>query len=110
MDQDDLKDLKSACYNSHYGKCYGGSVYSECARTVNTTCKDLFSKSTEKYANQNNQNHLCVAGCSCPEDQYFEKINNQLQCVTKSSCTCYDMASNRYYQPNDQIKRACSTW
>lgn len=103
-----LKGVMEACYTTGYGKCFGGSEYSECSRTVNTTCKDLFLKHNERYSNS--QDQVCVAGCSCPEDHYFDIINNQLQCVPRSSCTCYDIGTNKYYQPNEKVKRSCAEW
>jgi hypothetical protein len=110
LENESLKDLKAACYNSNYGKCFGGAAYSECSRTANTTCRDLVIKTREKFANDYNQETVCVPGCSCPEDQYYETISNRQQCVTKSSCSCYDIGSGRYYNANEKIKRACSTW
>ena len=107
FDREDLLNIKTACYNSKYGKCYGGSSYSECAKQVNSTCKDFFTRSTEKFSSQNS---FCVAGCSCPEGQVLDKIGSNYMCVEKSSCTCYDFATEKYYKPGESIKKACSTW
>lgn len=106
FNNDDFRDIKISCYNSKYGKCYGGASYSECTKLVNATCKD-FSRSSLKYQGKTD---YCVAGCSCPEGQALDKVNDQYLCVTKESCTCYDFATNKYYQPDESMKKACSTW
>lgn len=105
LENEDLRDVKTACYNSKYGKCYGGSEYSECTKLVNSTCKDLFIR--DRFSDLN---EYCVAGCSCPEGQFLDKINDQYMCVVRESCSCYDLANNKYYQPGETIKRSCSTW
>lgn len=110
FEHEDLKDLKQACYNSNYGKCFGGSFYTDRARTKNTTCRDLFVKSHEKYSNNYDSEDEPVAGCSCPENQYLELIDNRLQCVPISSCNCVQVETNRVFAAGEKIKKACSTW
>lgn len=34
-------EFSSACFNSNYGRCSAGTVYSDCVRTCNSTCQDL---------------------------------------------------------------------
>jgi hypothetical protein len=104
----ELDDLNQACQRSGYGYCSGGTLYTECSRLVNTTCRDLNFRSTEKYSNKHLETQ-CVAGCSCPEGQYLENRLGRLSCVHKESCSCFDSASNRNYPSNSTLKKGCST-
>ena len=110
MNDASLNDLRLSCANSNYGVCRGGSKYNECARQVNTTCKDLSFRASEKYINHYNQADRCVAGCECPENQYFENVNGRMQCVEKDSCSCYDLVTHKDRPTGYKIKKGCSTW
>lgn len=111
MDNSDLSELKTACQNSNYGKCTGGAVYTEQAPTRNKTCRELSVKNHEKYANVYGYADEAIPGCACPEGQLYEDLGSgTLQCVPKSSCSCFDVSTNHFYAAGEQIKRACSTW
>lgn len=98
--------LREACYESGYGKCSGGSQYSECPRTYNVSCMDLASKQSMQ-----NPESLCAPGCICSENYLFDNaLSGHGSCVEQSSCSCYDKASNKYYNSNDRIKRGCGYW
>ena len=99
-------DLKSSCQDIKYGICYGGSKYSDCARLTNTTCRELSYRQPEMYSHHIDH---CVAGCSCPEGQYYDNLNGIIQCVPKDSCSCYEPIFNKYYPANHKIKKGCST-
>lgn len=107
----DHKELRLSCHNSNYGKCTGGAVYTERAPTKNKTCRELSMKSHEKFANIYGFGDEAIPGCICPDGQLYEDLGfGTLQCVPKSSCSCYDVSSNHFYAAGEQIKRACSTW
>jgi hypothetical protein len=110
MEEDDLADLRSACLNSNYGKCHGGALYHECAPKQNTTCRELSYQPIDKLANHHYKDVGCVAGCACPEGQYYENTNGNLQCVEKKSCSCYDPLTRKNKQRGATIKKGCSTW
>lgn len=100
-----VNDIKDSCDNSNYAKCPGGSYYKDCVNTCNVTCKELTSYDHGKcYSNQ------CVSGCACPDGQYFDMVYGTWQCVDKSSCTCFDVYTQKFYLPQDKVKRVCSNW
>jgi hypothetical protein len=110
MNYEDLRDLKIACHSSHYGKCIGGSLYSECSRIFKSSCKDISNPEQNKYSREHELTDVCIPGCSCPENYYFELVNGQKHCVKKESCSCFNIGTRRYHEAGDKIKRGCSTW
>ena len=108
INQDDLSELKTSCFKNDYAKCYGESTYSECSRKFNSTCKDLTTKTNENRSSNFTLN--CVPGCTCPNNYYFDNVNGYPQCVKMSSCSCYDLSTNKYYSSNDKIQKGCQNW
>lgn len=111
IDNDELKDVKAACYNSNYGKCAGGALYTEKSPNKARTCRELSMKVHEKFANNYAIVDEAIPGCACPEGHLYEDLGfGTQQCVPKASCSCYDVTSNHFYAAGEEIKRACSTW
>lgn len=106
FDDPEMAEIRAGCLGSKfmYGKCQGGSLYTDCQKQENVTCRDL---STKRMAHGE---PFCSSGCECPENYYFEMIANQPQCVLRSSCSCFDKGSNKYYQTGEKVKRGCSPW
>ena len=99
-----LNRLRAACVNSFSTKCTGGSSYSYCARIVDAKCPSL------KKQLDNKSGFNCIAGCSCPDNEYFDRVNDELVCVPKEACSCYHYQTKKFYQPNERILNTCSSW
>lgn len=81
----------------------GGTKFQICARTCQSSCRDL-SQQSASYCIED-----CYPGCDC-EPGYYKAGSGQ--CVAKAECTCWNP-----YQPNDpeipagtEIETHCQKW
>lgn len=105
----ELIDIKQACNNTYYGICPSGSFYSECSRIFNATCKDLSNKN-ELIKASKLSGIKCLGGCSCPGNKFFDVVEEQIICVDKNDCSCYDSSSKQSYQTGYILTIGCSNW
>nr|XP_022914475.1 IgGFc-binding protein-like [Onthophagus taurus] len=68
-------------------QCPAGQTYQVCANPCTRTCEDVSTSLTCR--------RICVDGCSCPEGQTLNSIN---QCVPINTCPC--IWENKRYPPD----------
>lgn len=102
----DLAEIKKSCEDTRYGKCSGGSKYTESSSLVGKSCADFGLQ--DKVANHLSQQIRHCPGCSCPDNKYFDDTNYGM-CVDKQSCPCYDPATRKSKALGYKLKKGCSS-
>ncbi|CAF4176668.1 unnamed protein product [Rotaria socialis] len=100
--------LSNACHIAPYpyGQCSspdGGSTstsYSECVSACDYSCSDLDQKSSLNCENR------CLPGCACPTNTYYN--SKSLSCIRAEQCPCYDVSTESYVQPGQNLFRTCT--
>ena len=98
-------DLKKICQDAQYGQCTGGAAYSDCAPKCSQTCYQMANSNQSCYERE------CIAGCACPSQSYLDSsVTDKPQCIPQNKCPCYDSESNKYFQTEEIVARACGNW